>query len=79
MTDKPTLICCKTTIGFGSPNKAGSHACHGAPLGQDEIIINQTHFFEFYFYSIENLLESFFTCKKYIVVSKMIKIKNKNP
>jgi len=37
MTDKPTFICCKTTIGFGSPNKAGSHACHGAPLGQDEI------------------------------------------
>ena len=37
MTDKPTLICCKTTIGFGSPNKAGSHACHGAPLGEEEI------------------------------------------
>lgn len=37
MTDKPTLICCKTTIGFGSPNKKGTHACHGAPLGQDEI------------------------------------------
>jgi transketolase len=37
MTDKPTLICCKTTIGFGSPNKAGSHASHGAPLGDDEI------------------------------------------
>ncbi len=37
MTDKPSMICCKTTIGFGSPNKAGSHACHGAPLGQDEI------------------------------------------
>ncbi|MFZ2169004.1 MAG: transketolase [Methylococcaceae bacterium] len=37
MTDKPTIICCKTTIGFGSPNKAGSHACHGAALGQDEI------------------------------------------
>lgn len=37
MTDQPTLICCKTTIGFGSPNKAGSHACHGAPLGQEEI------------------------------------------
>jgi len=37
VTDKPTMICAKTTIGFGSPNKAGSHACHGAALGQDEI------------------------------------------
>jgi len=37
VTDKPTLICCKTIIGFGSPNKSGSHDCHGAPLGDDEI------------------------------------------
>ncbi len=37
VTDKPTLIATKTIIGFGSPNKAGSHACHGAALGQDEI------------------------------------------
>ena len=37
MTDKPTMICCKTTIGFGSPNKAGTHACHGAALGLEEI------------------------------------------
>ncbi|WP_372876018.1 transketolase [Pseudomonas sp.] len=34
---RPSLICCRTTIGFGSPNKAGSHDCHGAPLGDDEI------------------------------------------
>ena len=37
VTDKPSLICCKTTIGAGSPNKQGSHDCHGAPLGKDEI------------------------------------------
>ncbi|MDO9215014.1 MAG: transketolase [Methylococcales bacterium] len=37
MTSAPTLICCKTTIGFGSPNKAGTHECHGAALGQPEI------------------------------------------
>jgi len=36
-TVRPTLICCKTTIGFGSPNKGGTHGCHGAPLGDDEI------------------------------------------
>lgn len=37
-TSKPTLICCKTTIGFGAPNKAGKEDCHGAPLGDEEII-----------------------------------------
>ncbi|CAC9497366.1 Transketolase (EC [uncultured Gammaproteobacteria bacterium] len=37
VTDKPSLICCKTTIGFGSPNLAGTHDCHGAPLGDEEI------------------------------------------
>ncbi|MEO5342944.1 MAG: transketolase [Gammaproteobacteria bacterium SHHR-1] len=36
-TGKPTLICCKTVIGFGSPNLCGSHDCHGAPLGDEEI------------------------------------------
>jgi len=35
--DQPTLICCKTIIGFGSPNKEGKEDCHGAPLGDDEI------------------------------------------
>jgi transketolase len=37
MNDKPSMICCKTTIGYGAPNLCGSHDCHGAPLGEDEI------------------------------------------
>ncbi|MGH6644798.1 MAG: transketolase, partial [Bradyrhizobium sp.] len=36
-SDRPTLIACKTTIGFGAPNKAGSEKSHGSPLGADEI------------------------------------------
>ena len=35
--DQPTIICCKTIIGFGSPNKEGKEDCHGAPLGDEEI------------------------------------------
>lgn len=38
-TDRPTLICCKTIIGFGSPNKEGKESSHGAPLGDDEIVL----------------------------------------
>lgn len=37
ISDKPTLICCKTTIGYGAPTLAGSEHCHGAPLGDKEI------------------------------------------
>ncbi|WP_372168086.1 transketolase [Xanthomonas axonopodis] len=36
-TDKPTLICCRTKIGFGAPTKAGKESSHGAPLGKDEL------------------------------------------
>jgi transketolase len=38
-SDKPSLICCKTLIGKGSPNKQGTESCHGAPLGDDEIAL----------------------------------------
>ncbi len=38
LSDKPTLIACKTQIAFGSPNKAGTSASHGAPLGADEVL-----------------------------------------
>ena len=41
VTAKPSLICCKTVIGYGSPNKAGGHGCHGAPLGDDEIALTR--------------------------------------
>ena len=37
VTDKPSLLMCRTVIGFGSPNKSGSHDCHGAPLGDSEV------------------------------------------
>ena len=41
ITDKPSLLMCKTIIGFGSPNKAGTHDSHGAPLGGDEITLTR--------------------------------------
>ncbi|MBX8520109.1 transketolase [Pseudomonas cichorii] len=41
-SEQPTLICCKTTIGFGSPNKQGKEESHGAPLGADEIALTRT-------------------------------------
>ncbi|MCK5885746.1 MAG: transketolase, partial [Alcanivorax sp.] len=40
-TDQPTLICCKTVIGFGSPNKQGKEESHGAALGEDEIALTR--------------------------------------
>jgi transketolase len=39
IADRPTLICCQTIIGWGSPNKQGKEECHGAPLGDDEIAL----------------------------------------
>jgi transketolase len=41
VTDKPSLICCQTIIGYGSPNKQGKEECHGAPLGDDEIALTR--------------------------------------
>ena len=41
VTDKPSLLMCKTIIGFGSPNKAGTHDSHGAPLGDAEIALTR--------------------------------------
>ncbi|MDU7126029.1 MAG: transketolase [Escherichia coli] len=43
VTDKPSLLMCKTIIGFGSPNKAGTHDSHGAPLGDAEIALTREH------------------------------------
>ena len=40
-SDKPTLICCKTVIGFGSPNRGGKETSHGAPLGAEEIALTR--------------------------------------
>jgi transketolase len=42
-TRRPTLICCKTVIGKGSPGKAGSEACHGAALGDKEVAATREH------------------------------------
>ncbi len=42
-TTQPTIICCKTIIGYGSPNKQGKEECHGAPLGDDEICATRAY------------------------------------
>jgi transketolase len=41
VTDRPSLICCQTIIGWGSPNKQGKEECHGAPLGDDEVALTR--------------------------------------
>ena len=41
VTDRPSIICCQTIIGFGSPNKQGKEECHGAALGNDEIALTR--------------------------------------
>ncbi len=50
--DKPTLIIVRSTIGYGSPNKANSHAAHGAPLGEDEIKLTK----QFYGWSYDKFV-----------------------
>ena len=40
-TERPSLVCCKTVIGKGSPNKQGTESCHGAPLGDEEIALTR--------------------------------------
>lgn len=42
-TERPSLIICRTVIGYGSPNKAGSAACHGEPLGEEEVRLTKQH------------------------------------
>ena len=42
-SDKPTLICCRTVIADGSPNKAGTSKAHGAPLGDEEIRLSTSY------------------------------------
>ncbi|MFB3087093.1 MAG: transketolase [Acidiferrobacterales bacterium] len=43
VTDRPSLLCCKTVIAYGAPNLAGSHDAHGAPLGEDEVAATREH------------------------------------